>query len=186
MAFDCVPAKNRESELMPLRFNYIHIFCQEFYIAIVNQMTVRMAFEEARRITQLEIRKVENNKDYCVADIGVTPILVDYESSNHNDKIFDADAAPSDKRHLSKGKLYDISRATGLLVNVQRPVTAFIGQHKKMFLAIQGLKQNKLVHIVGHPGRGKTRLLQEACYYLHKRNFNKIQYEDLSQIQSVS
>ena len=137
-------------------------------------MTVRVAFEEALRNVERKMRKIENNKDYCIYDIGVTPILVDYESTNHDVKIFDLNAAPNDKRHLRKGRLYDISRATGLLVNVKRPGTAYIGQHKKMFYAIQGLKQTNLVYIQGHQGRGKTRLLREVCYYLHKRNYNKI------------
>jgi hypothetical protein len=41
------PHSEIESQLMPIRYNYIYTFCQKLYIALVKQVTVREAFNLA-------------------------------------------------------------------------------------------------------------------------------------------
>jgi hypothetical protein len=59
--------------MMPLRYDYMYIFCEEFYTEIVNESEVSVAFEKVKRNLSEERRltdpRFSADKDMQVRDM---------------------------------------------------------------------------------------------------------------------
>lgn len=76
------------------------------------------------------MEKIWGNKDFKDHDLGIQPILLDANNKCHDDKLFDSKALNDEKQYLKKGKLYDITKARGLLVGMSKSTDPYIGNHE--------------------------------------------------------
>ena len=79
-----------------------------------------------------------------------------------------------EKQFIKEGRLYDISKARGLISGVKIIKEPYIGNQCLMYKIMTNLIHKNhfrhLCHITGKVGVGKTRLMNEVARYLHRRH----------------
>jgi hypothetical protein len=108
-------------------------------------------------------------------ELGIKPVLLNMNSSHHNDPLFSSKAVEGDRFYFGPGQVIDTTKARGLLQNIEKSKEAYIGHQDDMFNVLHWLLAAKpnithLVHVRGVRSVGKTRFLKEVAYYLYQRH----------------
>jgi hypothetical protein len=107
-------SKDVDNQLMPFRFNYIYTFVQNFYISLVENLSVRQAFDKANEAVKdgpilfdkiWELRDLKN-----WIDLGIKPILIDEKNNRHNKILFDRNCLEREDCYIAPGHLSDCSK----------------------------------------------------------------------------
>ena len=122
-------------------------------------------------------------------DLNIVAVLLDEESEVHKVKLFDC-SAEDGVLCLKKGDVIDTSRIRGQLLGMTKNINSYVGNKVELHETIKKLSSRSfpcpLVHIKGAPHVGKTRFVQEVCYYFYCHNEFKyiIMLKDLSNIET--
>ena len=126
-----------------------------------------------------------------IDDLNIRAVLLDADDAVHQQKLFDS-SAPADEKtlHLHPGRVIDISRMRGQLIGMKKNQFSYIGRKTELYRVIKKLSSmshpRPMVHIRGSEHVGKTRFVQEVCYYFfcHNEFHYIIMFKDLSEIDS--
>jgi ABC-type lipoprotein export system ATPase subunit len=70
--------------------------------------------------------------------------------------------------------------------NLQRTDDVYVGRNKSLYSALNSLKTNKCLNILGICGIGKTRFLHELGYFSYMRNYyNGVYLIDMKDVTSM-
>ncbi|CAG9321183.1 unnamed protein product [Blepharisma stoltei] len=152
----------------------IELFCENFYISIIEGNTLYSAWEKSKNISDNFIREnkilfqhlsgISKNRPKLY--LGKGPILIGngnvalFRNSIHN--------ILSSESLLNPGRILDMTHPTPP-TNINKKKNHLIGRHKLMFEIIQELFDKKIVHIVGQKGVGKSRLAKQLMSFVNSR-----------------
>jgi len=107
-------------------------------------------------------------------DLNIKAVLLNEGDPVHHDKLFDARAEAESTLSLRQGKVIDTSRIRGQLIGMTKNKLSYVGHKPELYEAIRALSSRSnhcpLVHIRGQEHVGKTRFVQEVCYYFYCHN----------------
>jgi len=103
-------------------------------------------------------------------DLNIKAVLLDHEDPVHKEKIFDCDSDNS-TLCLNKGLVIDTSKVRGQLIGMVKNKLSYISRKTELYEVIKLLSSRSnpcpLVHIRGGEHIGKTRFVQEVCFYFY-------------------
>lgn len=153
-------------------------FCISFYHNIIEGKSIKTAWKISKKLTDSFIKSnsglfehLENfDRSQQTTYKGKGPFLFgDGERALFTDSRQDILAS---ENILHKGKLINMSSLKPP-TNIPRKNNSFVGRHKTMHEVIKILKEDKIVHIYGDQGIGKTKLIQHIGVYLNGRGYYK-------------
>ena len=112
------------------------------------------------------------------------------DNPRHNDKLFDSFCDKSEPMNIQNGQVIDTSRMRGQLIGFTKNRFSYIGHKPDLHEAIKKLSSRSypcpVVHVRGSDHVGKTRFVQEVCYYFYSHNEFRyiIMFKDLSTIET--
>ncbi|TNV87843.1 hypothetical protein FGO68_gene1372 [Halteria grandinella] len=170
---------------IPLVYNAIYEFCQQFYLSIIEEKTIKEAFDSAAN-AQNSLWKEENRKRNCnLDDWQKEQSKYDTEEPDHCAILLSA----KDFDNIQRFKLYDKTSLVKPRLNEGEPIDSSrqrgrtnLGKYRSMYpmtgrqveqyrLMVQLKNPNiKILNLHGMSGIGKTRFLVESAYFLHSRS----------------
>jgi hypothetical protein len=149
----------------------IQTFCKEFYLKLLEGLSVRESFHYAREAMNFRID--EDLIEYgsisidgiCFGQlwkdlVGNEPVLINFETDDHDSDLL--------TMTMPDGEPIMMSLPPGP-INFEASNSFFVGRQIEMFKAIQDLRKQGCVVIEGDKGIGKTEFVKQICSFLNQR-----------------
>jgi len=174
-------SENEDQNLREFIYDFMYTFSSEFIKKLLNSRPVWSAFYESKSNLQSDFLKNKRImlKPYILHDFDNIPILLPktWENTNISD----------DPRHaeiifesLKVGKISEISQYeiftlhTGTSLPAKKNVSQFfVGREAEIFEIVTELQNLNNVNLYGKNGVGKSRLVDEICYFVGMRGIFK-------------